>query len=99
LLAIVTGHPELAAILLPTLAASPSGTTLDDVLAGINLDGGTPLLAASLARVRAWLIAHPPLGNAQTSRFGEWATEVGRFSFTPALVTAPQNAGQPSRSG
>lgn len=59
-----------------------TGCHPDAVLAGMKLDGGTPLLAASRARVSAWLTAHPRHAEAPASRFGEWAREVSRFSST-----------------
>jgi hypothetical protein len=84
LLAVVTGHPALAAILLPALAASPPGATLNAVLADMPLDGGTPLVAASRACVRAWLTAHPRDAEAPASRFGEWAIEVRPVLLHPS---------------
>jgi KAP family P-loop domain len=88
LLAVVTGHPELAALLLPALASPPPGASLGTMLADLELRDDKPGLASSQARLRAWLAAHPSYAGAAASRFSGWALEVGRFSFSPAIPPA-----------
>jgi hypothetical protein len=86
LLAIVTGHPALAAILLPALTAPPPGANLNTLLTGL----ATHELANSQAQVTAWLATHPGHARAAASRFAEWAAEISRFSFTPAIAITSQ---------
>lgn len=90
LLAVVTGHPALAALLLPALAAPPPGANLDTLLTGLTLRDNTPALTDSHTRVRAWLTTHPGHAGTAASRFAEWAAEVARFSFTRAAALPTQ---------
>lgn len=86
LLAVVTGHPALAALLLPALASPPPGATLDTVLTGLAAPDNTDALTHSGTCVRAWVTNHPRYAATAASRFAEWAAEVARFSFTPATA-------------
>lgn len=90
LLAVVTGHPALAAVLLPALTAPPPGANLNTLLADLDIRDGTNGFANSQAQVTAWLATHPGHAGAAASRFAEWAAEIARFSFTPAMAITSQ---------
>ncbi len=99
LLALVTGQSAAAARVLPALGNAPTGATVlarVNSIASPDIDvatdgkqattgpraGGTEL-PASIATVTFWLGEHPRYGQASARRVGQWAGEVGRFSFTP----------------
>jgi len=86
LLAVVTGHPALAAVLLPALAAPPPGANLNTLITALDTRDGRQELASSQAQVTTWLVTHPGHARAAASRFAEWAAEIARYSFTPATT-------------
>ena len=89
LLAIVTGQPELAAVLLPALTTATPGASLDSVLTGLTfIEGGAlaPALNGALAQVRGWLDTNTAFKTAPATRFALSAAQIARFSFIPAVA-------------
>jgi hypothetical protein len=77
LLAVITGQPAAAPILLASLRlASPDGT----------LQSATDEPDPALVAVHRWVREHPRFGNAPSHRFADWAPEVARFSFAPSTA-------------
>jgi KAP family P-loop domain len=81
LLALVTGHPQLAAKVLPALREAPAGSTVQTVV-GAEAEAPEAQLTESIAAVSAWLTRHPRYGSASAGRLAGWAEEVARFSFS-----------------
>ncbi|MEV6598690.1 P-loop NTPase fold protein [Actinoplanes sp. NPDC051346] len=74
LLAVITGQPAAARILLTTARlASPNG----------SLRSATEDPDPALVAVHRWVEEHPRFGDAPSHRFADWAPEVARFSFNP----------------
>jgi hypothetical protein len=86
LLAIVTGQPELAAVLLPELTTPRPGVSLASVLTGLTLPDNAHALAGAHTRVCGWLSTNTVLADAPAARFTRWAGEIARFSFIPAVA-------------
>ena len=80
LLAVVIGRPAAYRCLAAALRCAPDGATLQ-AAAGPGAAGESE---SALADVRAWLASYPRYAGAPAHRFAKWATEVARFSFTPA---------------
>jgi hypothetical protein len=86
LLALVTGHAELARRLLPAVQCATPGNTLLEVINGL----GTPAAAAGLLpgpttvpeTVTTWLGCHQIYAQARAARYASWAAVVARFSFS-----------------
>jgi hypothetical protein len=88
LLAVVTGRPAAYRCLVPALECAPDGATLQSVAAGLVPAGAAE---SALADVHNWLAGYPRYAWAPAHRFATWATEVARFSFTPAAASGPAN--------
>jgi hypothetical protein len=90
LLALVTGHPKVAGMLLPALTQAPDFATINSIAAALALPSNpAPELVSSRDAVRGWLAEHADYAQAPAKRCSALAQEVGRFSFTPPTPMGP----------
>ncbi len=89
LLALVTGHPGLANLLLPALARPGPGASVQATLNGLAPGVvAASQVGTSVRSVGDWLTAHGFAG-VPARRLAVWASEVARFSFAPATSVPP----------
>jgi hypothetical protein len=93
LLALVTGHPQVAGYLLPALVQAPEAATINSLATTLPIpkEPSADLVSATEA-VRVWLAEHPDYAQAPAKRCSALAQEVARFSFTAPTMTAPSKA-------
>jgi hypothetical protein len=90
LLALVTGHPQVAGELLPALVQTPEAVTINSLVATLsNPKDRSPVPGSAADAVRMWLAEHPDYGQTPARRCSALAQEVARFSFTAPTMTAP----------
>lgn len=94
LLALVTGHPDLAARLIDALSRAPDADTLDETVRTLAPTGTA---VASKATLLKWLQDRPRHANGKVARYSYWAVEVGRYSFVPPAAFRP-GADEPGRT-
>jgi hypothetical protein len=90
LLALVTGHPQVAGELLPALVQAPEAATITSLAAALPIPENPSSEVGSAAEaVRSWLAEHPDYAQTPARRCAALAQEVARFSFTAPTMTAP----------
>jgi hypothetical protein len=97
LLAVVTGHPNLAAHLLEALAREPRAHNLQEAVLDLELPTKPKSLNASKQAILDWLTERRAFADGKVSRYAYWAVEVGRFSFSPPARVPMQGAAQVSQ--
>jgi hypothetical protein len=92
LLAIVTGRPQIASMVLRALdEATPQMTaefvigslTRPDPVSSVGTKAASASATEQLTDVTRWLAAHPRYARAPADRYAPWVREVSRFSFSP----------------
>jgi hypothetical protein len=90
LLALVTGHPQVAGDLLPALVQAPEAATINSLAATLPIpENPSSDLGSAAEAVRKWLAEHPDYAQTPARRCAALAQEVARFSFTAPTMTAP----------
>jgi hypothetical protein len=98
LLALVTGHPDFAALLIEGLVRTQGARTLEEVVQGVASSGPSTPVGFSKEVVIAWLTGKRLYAKTKSARFTYWAVEVGRFSFLPPIALLQRSDAAPSNS-